>query len=393
MGRPTSSSTPRFTVPHHASSTVRDLRGGLRLALDGMRSAIGRMERLHARVAEVSPPVQGLPTGRPTQGVAAVVYRGLRGTTDLLGGAADLALASLQAGLQHPEHEHAPAQPLPARESLVAALNALAGDHLHRTDNPLATGLHLRQGGITLPRVLVLVHDLGLADLQWSRAGHDHGQALATDLPCTPLYVGYNSGRHVWASGRELAAELEQRLARWPVPLQGLALLGHGLGGLVLRSALHHAVRSGRAWPAHLRQLVFLGTPLAGAPLGGTVNLFARRGFGAHAALAPLARLARPSDGLADFLDGRFLEQDLPDASGATLTSLPPGAQAYAIAGCIGQGLGDGLVPEASALGLQGDTLGLGLDEAHRWRADGVDHLGLLASEAVSHKLRQWLAP
>jgi hypothetical protein len=65
----------------------------------------------------------------------------------------------------------------------------------------------------------------------------------------------------------------------------------------------------------------------------------------------------------------------------------------HAIAGAVDAGLDDGLVPVASALGqdtLVGGTLGL--PERHRWTAVGVDHLGLLGSEAVYQKMRHWLS-
>jgi hypothetical protein len=388
------SAPPPPPLPRPASAAVRDLRGGVRLAMDGVHATIGRLEDVHHRLAEVSPPVRGLQPGGPERGWPAMLYRGLRGTTDLVGGALDLALATLQAGLQSPPRTAGPQAPAPTRESVVAVLNALVGDHLHRTDNPLAiaTQLHQRDAPAR-PRVLVLVHDLGLNDLQWRQGGQDHGAALAAALDCTPLYAAYNSGRHAWSTGRELAAELEQRLAHWRVPVESLVLLGHGLGGLVLRSALHQAVRSGQGWPAHLRKLVFLGTPLGGAPGTGPDRLFGLVG-GPQSALAPLARLARRrSDGMDDFVAGRFLEQDLPNDA-PTLTSLPPGAHAYAVAGRLGDGDGDGLVPEASALGR--DPLagrGLALADDRRWVAQGVDHVGLLRSDAVLQALRRWLAP
>lgn len=388
MTRPTPPLPP--TRSPHAAATVRDLRGGARLAIDGLQAAIGRLEDVHARLAEVSPPVRGARPGRPGRGWPAVVYRGLRGGTDLLGGGLDLALASAQAMLQSPQRAPGPAAPRPTRESLVAALNALAGDHLHRTDNPLHQPVELHQRhAAARPRVLVLVHDLGLGAFQWNRAGHDHGEALAAALDVTPLYAAYNSGRHAWASGRELAAAIEQQLARWPVPLEGLALLGHGLGGLVLRSALHQAVRSGLAWPAHLRHLLLLGTPLAGAQDAGGLSPFRLAGLGPQAALGPLARLSgRRSEGFEDFLAGRYLEPEAAGAAAPTLTSMPPGARAFAIAGDD-----DAFVAPASALGLVGTAAaGLDLTDDRRWTAAGVDHAGLLASRAVADTLRGWLA-
>ena len=162
----------------------------------------------------------------------------------------------------------------------------------------------------------------------------------------------YNSGRHAWTTGRELAAALEQQIAAWPVPLQGLAMVGHGLGGLVLRSALHQAVRADLAWPMLLQKVVFLGTPHAGAHPGRALDLLVAGGLGMQAPLA-LARLSsHRSEGITDFLLGRWLEQDQPGAPASPMPDpWPPGASAYAIAGTVGDGLDDGLVPVASALG------------------------------------------
>ncbi|TFZ07028.1 alpha/beta hydrolase [Ramlibacter henchirensis] len=395
MTEPTTSAR-REPWPSHAAGAVRDLRGGMRLLVDAVRSGLDRVEAAHERVANVEPPVRGARIGRPYTGVGAIVYRGLRGTTDLAGGALDLALASLQAWLLDPLRETAPHEPVPAREAAIAMLNAIMGDHLHRTDNPLAIHLELRSSvAAAQPRVLLMVHDLARNDLQWDQGTHDHAQALAQALACTPVHALYNTGRPVPATGRELAAELEVLLAHWRVPLQGVALLGHGMGGLVVRSALHQAQRAGMAWPAHVRHLVFLGTPHHGADASG--DLLARLGFGPVAWLPQLARVARRrSPGMRDFLEGRVLEDEtrvgLPTTQQWT-AGVPSGVPAHAIAGSIGDGRTDGVVPVDSALGRHAEAVrDLLLPTEHRWVIQGVDHLGLLRSEAVFQKMRQWLS-
>ena len=55
-------------------------------------------------------------------------------------------------------------------------------------------------------------------------------------------------------------------VAQWPVPLERLALIGHSMGGLLIRSACHYAKGAQRGWLRHLRKVVFLGTPHRGAP-------------------------------------------------------------------------------------------------------------------------------
>jgi hypothetical protein len=368
----------------------------MRLLVDALRKGVDQLEAVHSRIASVEPPVRGARIGRPGSGVGAVVYRGLRGTTDLAGGALDLALASVQAFLLDPQRQRDPAEPLPAREAAVALLNAITGDHLHRTGNPLAIRTEVRSNVLAqLPRVLVMVHDLGRNDLQWRQDGHDHGQALAETLVATPMYAVYNSGRAVGATGRELAAELEVLLAHWRVPLEGVVLLGHGMGGLVLRSALHQAQHSGLAWPAHVRKLVFLGTPHHGADP--TADLFAGLGFGPAAALSPFTRMARRrSPGMRDFIEGRVLEDEprtgLAPVQEAT-AGVPPGLPVYAIAGAVGDRRSDGLVPVDSALGRHAiASRDLLLPEEHRCVLDGVDHIGLLRHEAALRKMRQWLS-
>jgi hypothetical protein len=387
---------PRPGWPRPSAAAVRDLRGGVRLMLDGVRAGLDRLERAHRRLAEVDPPVRGTRLGRPGSAMGSVPYRLLRGTTDVLGGGLDLALATVQAALLQPQRvREGAAAPSPARESAVAALNGLVGDHLHRTDNPLAIGTRLHARGPLQTRALVLVHDFGLGELHWRQGGHDHGEALAAALHATPVYAQYNSGRHVHAVARELAAELESLLGRWAVPLQGVALLGHGLGGLVLRSALLQASRAGTAWPAHVRQLVFLGTPHHGAEVGGATRQLASLA-GAQSLLAPLARLARRrSSGLCDFLEGALLERDgrTNDLPQHATIGLPANVASYAIAGAVGDGHDDGWVSVASALGQHPvATRDLQIPPARRWTVQGVDHLGLLGSQAVFQKVRQWLA-
>jgi hypothetical protein len=389
------SSPPASSRRPHASLAVRDLRGGVQLAVDTARAAIGQAERLHQRVADITPPVRGVHVGRPGSGWWPVLYRTLRGTADLVGGSVDLALASVQASLQDPARERVPREPLRTREAAIAALNALVGDHLHRTANALAIGTRIRQGGVLpQPRVVLLVHDLGLEALQWRQGTHDHGEALAASLGCTPLYATYNTGRHVWSVARELASELEALLAKWPVPLESVALVGHGLGGLVVRSAVHQAGRAGFGWVAKLRHLVFLGTPFQGAESERVLDPLVLGSLRAHSALLPLARAGGlRSEGLRDFLEGRWLDPDLTASQAAALADpLPAGVKTFAAAGAVGEGMSDGLVPLASALARGPAALPMTFGTDHTLTVQGVDHLGLLRSEAVLQAMRRWLS-
>lgn len=388
-------STAGLPRPHPAF--VRDLRGGVRLALDGVQEMIDRAESLHERMASVSPPVGRGRLQQPARGLSGLMYRTLRGTAGVVGGGLDLALASVQAGLQPRGRALAPRQPQPFRDATVAALNALAGDHLERTGNPLAIEMQLLVRGPARPHVLLLAHGLGLDEQSWHQRSHDHGMALAAALGCTPVYLRYNSGRHVSTNGRQLAAELGRLVAGWPVAVDSLTLLGHGMGGLVLRSAAHQAQRSAMAWPALLRQMAFLGTPHHGAMLE-REGQWLQAALGMSPYLAPLGRLAaRRSEGIEDFAHGNLLDEDW--AAGAPRDArpalpLPVGVDCFAIAGAVSEGAsGDGLVPVASALGRHPVAVrDLQIPPPHHWVAQGVNHAALLRDEAVHQKLRQWLA-
>jgi pimeloyl-ACP methyl ester carboxylesterase len=241
-------------------------------------------------------------------------------------------------------------------------------------------------------------------DLQWSRAGHDHGAALARDLGFTPVYLHYNSGRHVSANGRGLAGELERLLGAWPQRVERLVLLGHSMGGLVARSAVHHAAAAGLRWPRRLDALVCLGTPHHGAPLeraGHWIDVV----LDATPYAAPLARLGQVrSAGITDLRHGILLDDERGAREGLGCgkdarpeVPLPAGARCVAVAATLGEEgtlkgrvLGDGLVPVASALGRhRNPARALAFDDT--FVAKHIGHLGLLSDAGVYAQLRRWL--
>ena len=404
---------PRRASHWHAS----DLHGAARLALDATAGLTDLVEAMHQRIARLPGP-GGAPDGR-TRGVTGLVYRSVRGVTRLVGGSVDALLGQIVPMLDAPAST-------PQRDALVAALNGVLGDHLAASANPLATPMTFQVQGRRLPadapglaaglaaaipaarpRLLLLVHGLCMSDLQWLRAGHDHGAALARDHGHTPIYLRYNSGLHISTNGQALANRLEALLHAWPVPVQELAILGHSMGGLLARSACHSAALAGHSWPRHLKRLVFLGTPHHGAPLeraGHWLDLL----LGSMPYAAPLARLGRVrSAGITDLRHGSLLDDDwaggVDPAHGPSRHSLPlpQGVECHALAATTGQFvgdlsdrlLGDGLVPLDSALGRHADAcFDLGLDDRHQWVGCGMNHLDLLSRPEVYEQLLRRLA-
>jgi pimeloyl-ACP methyl ester carboxylesterase len=306
----------------------------------------------------------------------------------------------------------------------MAAMCGVWGDHLAQTGNPLAIPMAFRLQGQSLnvaraalqqripqpkTRLLVLVHGLCMNDLQWQRRGHDHGSALGQALNMTPLYLHYNTGLHVSDNGQAFSDALQALVAQWPVVVEELVVIGHSMGGLVARSACHHAQAAGQTWLGLLRGLVCLGTPHHGAPLERGGQLIDSL-LGQSPYLAPFARLGKARS--AGITDLRFGNVQAADRSASTKhdqkvdtrvpTPLPPGVPVYLVAAVQAQRaeaarnawIGDGLVPLASALGEHADgAMALDVPDDHKHIVTGANHWDLLNRPEVYQQLLTWLAP
>jgi pimeloyl-ACP methyl ester carboxylesterase len=396
------------------TTTPTVIRGVSRLACDAVEQLTNVVEAMHANIAALSPPVGAGTDGR-TRGVTGFVYDNIRLVTGAVRVALDQSLALLMS-------DSGPALPAPRAEAVVSALNGVLGDYLVASANPLAIPMQLRRDGESinvdrealtraLPgaggRLLLMVHGSCMNDRQWTRNGHDHGAALARDLGYVPLYLLYNSGRHVSENGRELAGLLEALARCWPASLDEVVILAHSMGGLVTRSACHYGSAAGHGWIDRLRKVVFLGTPHHGAPLE-------RGGAWVHTLLgispysAPLGRLgAIRSAGVTDLrfgsvLDDDWLGRDRFESDDCRLVvPLPPDVACYFAAATLGRRmrdlndrlLGDGLVPVESALGRHAEAdKNLAIPASRQWIGFSMSHWDLLDRPEVYEQLRRWLA-
>jgi pimeloyl-ACP methyl ester carboxylesterase len=387
-----------------------DLRGASRLAIDAVSGVTSIVESMHRNISGLAPAL-GKPHQGPAKGIAGLVYRSVRGVSRLVG-------HGLDAGLQLAAPLLADKQPPPMRDAVVAALNGVFGDHLQRSANPLAIPMHFRFGAQALeldamslttvlpnpgPRLLVMLHGLCMNDRQWRREGHDHGAALAQELGYTPVYLHYNSGRHIAENGRELSALLQQLVDAWPVPLESLTLVGHSMGGLLARSAVHQASDQAHGWTQHLRAMVFLGTPHHGAPLE-RAGSWADALIGLSPYSAPLLKLGESrSSGIKDLRFGRLIDRQCSQdrhRDTRALAPLPADVRCYAIAATKARAdeqrqrwPGDGLVPVVSALGVHRDPRrSLAIPEQRQWIAHECGHFDLLSRPDVYARMRDWLA-
>ncbi len=218
---------------------------------------------------------------------------------------------------------------------LQASINGFWGDHLSRKNSRLDLGMTLRHHGRHLPvtpeafaaafpnptnKVCVFVHSLAATEWLWSLSSEAHygdpdvtfGTRLSDDLGFTPIYLRYNTGRHISENGRALAKLITQTLEAYPVPVEEVALVGHSMGGLVARSAAHYAREHNEPWVAELRHVACIGSPHLGAPLEKAVSLMtgALRKVEAAGAQVPAALLDARSAGVKDLRYGYTVDEE-----------------------------------------------------------------------------------
>lgn len=406
-------------APRHLQMT--DLRGSVQLATLAVDAVTRIVEGVHQSVWDLMGVRGGKAKGQ-TRGITGLVYQTIYATNHLVGKGLDLALN----GLEHILPATKEASPgTPQREAVLAVLNGVMGDRLAASDSPFTTPMSLRYQGqvldwarpTTLPeasgRILLLVHGLCMNELQWDVAHQgrpvNHGEMLAATLGYSPVYLRYNTGRHISHNGRELATQLETLLAHWPVPIESICVVAHSMGGLLIRSAVHYGRQGAMQWPEFVRQLVFLGTPHHGAPLervGTQVHhLLATTPF-----TAPFAVLGRlRSAGITDLRYGNVLDEDWQGrnrfdrhADLRRSLRLPEGIACFTVAASragkqsklADRLIGDGLVPLHSALGQSHQRHhSLRFGKSSRFVVYRTSHIELLSSPVVAQQLVKWLAP
>ena len=136
----------------------------------------------------------------------------------------------------------------------LPVLNGALGDQLAARFDPRAIQMSFRRGGadvavadlrLSEPRqkTVVFVHGLMGDELIWQTGFQDppgsrrYGPRLAEETGVRALYLRFNSGLHLSENGRELNRLLTDLVHTWPDAIGELVLVGHSMGGLIIRSA------------------------------------------------------------------------------------------------------------------------------------------------------------
>ncbi len=359
--------------------------------------------RMHGTISRVPGPFSRL-RNDAAFGIAGLIYRLIRGSFDnLSNGFAEAGRILDQSAAPSDTHWL----------HFQAALNGVFGDRLAADNSPLAIrmALHRTFDGAsphtldhTTPHQVIFLHGLCMSELGWHNPAH---LALCEELRAKPgtdiAYLRYNTGRRISENGEELSALLESNVTAG----QTLTLIGHSMGGLLIRSALHAAEVAGHTWPTQLRQAAMLGSPHHGAPLERIGN-WANRLLKISPYLNPLSHLGdMRSAGIRDLRFGSLTRGDwsaMPQddhASDVRLPlPLPPGPRYLLLAASLSETLPepvslarhDYLVPVASALGLSADLhWQLSAPELQRVTLPASHHMQLLDDDNVYAVLRTWL--
>jgi pimeloyl-ACP methyl ester carboxylesterase len=406
---------------------AEEVRDASRLAGIALRGGTRRVHEVHSGIAARVFTAVG-PAARPVRqvhdAITGAVYRGVG--AGLHAGSRAVGLAVGLRGVGGPDET-------PRAAVALGILNGTHGDLLAREAPALAVTMAVRQAGRVVPaspaalraafpdaggRVVVFLHGLTETEGAWCYKSVRHhgspdvtfGSLLRRDLGLTPVFVRYNTGLHISDNGRLLAGLLAALTDAWPVPLRDVVLVGHSMGGLVARSALHQAgggTAAGEPWTALVRDTITLGTPHLGAPLERA----------AHTATHLLARLpeTRPlsmllagrSAGIKDLRRGTVVaadwadrDPDAPRRGPHTHVPLHDGARHFVVLATLTRDpaartaglLGDLLVPPRSASGDTGGADRLAYPADHVHRLGGLHHLDLLSDPRVYAQIHRWLA-
>ena len=335
----------------------------------------------------------------------------------------------------------------------LPVLNGALGDQLAARFDPRAIRMSFRRGGQDVAvadlhliephqKTVVYIHGLMGDELIWQTGFQDpagsrrYGPRLAEETHSRALYLRFNSGLHLSENGRELCRLLTELVNTWPDAIGELVLVGHSMGGLIIRSAGHYGselkikgeelrvvtdestptsdqnqlLTHNSPWLAHLRSIFLIGTPNDGswleqnshftARLLERINLFPTR-FLSKA-------LNQRSNGIKDMRYSILVDEDWQNAHANDLTPprtpVPPlpGVQYHILMGswlratrpsALREYFGDGLVGHGSARGHAtfGDEAALPAGASVRTAVFNQQHHGgLLTHPEVFQYLKQW---
>ncbi|MBL7684702.1 MAG: hypothetical protein JNK65_01540 [Deltaproteobacteria bacterium] len=289
-------------------------------------------------------------------------------------------------------------------------LNGIIGDTLSKHKSALSISMKLL-GVSKGSKLCILVHGLCDSEEAWwfsGRPDQSYGEFLKRDCGYSPLYLRYNSGLHISTNGRSFNRLLSQLIQKNP-QITEIVLMGHSMGGLVIRSACYYGQKKKAAWTALVKKIFLLGVPHLGSDWEKLGHLTSQiLGIIPNPITWGLAALGNMrSAGIKDLRFGYLLDEDWKKADPNRTwknhrhpVALMSSVQYYSIIASVSkvadnfwtQSWGDGLVAIRSATGksyFKSHTLEFNAD--HFMMLRGVSHPRLACHAQVYDKILEWM--
>ncbi|TYZ14304.1 alpha/beta hydrolase [Hymenobacter lutimineralis] len=325
----------------------------------------------------------------------------------------------------------------------LPVLNGAFGDQLAARHDPRAIRLSFRRHDADVAvadlrlsaerhKTVVFLHGLMGDEYIWQTGPEPavrYGPRLQQEQPVHCLYVRYNTGLHISENGRALHHLLAELVATYPEATRELVLVGHSMGGLVVRSAGYFAAMKNEEsgmrnaasalpqpetrnpkpetenWSQRLKSVFLLGVPNDGSFLEQNSHLTSTilRKINLRPTRFISGLLDRRSNGIKDLRHARLVDEDWLSPHADDLlpprTVVPPlpgvhyhvlvASVLKSVGSALADYFGDGLVGTGSARGTVFGDPALPLDIYVSTRTFAQQHHGtLLANEEVYQYLR-----
>jgi pimeloyl-ACP methyl ester carboxylesterase len=378
--------------------TIAYLKGLTKLVIQATKGTTDLVETMHSTIERAHLPL-GESRAATTSGITGLVYKSIRGGTQLVGTSLDYAMQTVIPLLND--------ELIPSRKKdvFLSIINGVYGDRLLLTENELALGMqffHQNQAidsqlssNLKSPstKIMLFIHGLCMSHHCWESGGENLSSKMAETLGYTPVYLDYNTGRCIADNGLELAIQLEKLVDIWPVNVSNITIVGHSMGGLVARSASYYGEKNNCRWLHINKTLVSIGTPHAGAPLEKVASALENLMQLSPYAI-PFVRLTKiRSQGIENLRYGEITTSD-------KFVPLPIDVEYFALAATLNKQqkfttekfIGDGLVTPDSAFGQGQDSSSTLLIPAENKRLIyELGHNEMLTDAGVFQQLETWL--
>jgi pimeloyl-ACP methyl ester carboxylesterase len=298
-------------------------------------------------------------------------------------------------------------------DRLLPVLNGFAGHLLHESNDPRAIKMSFRYKNRDVSvsemqtiynfsaykgKICILIHGLFGDEWMWKKTTNQLkfkiGDLLEKQDEYTVLYIRYNTGLHISENGRALSDLLEKFTGKFKEQISDIYLIGHSMGGLLIRSAGYYADIQRQEWTQFVKKIFLIGVPNQGSYLAQTAEfineLFKKADVSKDEVISRFLDIR--SNGIKDLAHAYLTDEDWlnSDNNKAEKVRVRPlsGVKYYLIAGTLGKNkifstyFGDGLVGSESAVT---DELSTSVfTDVKRKVFENKDHISLLSSKLVA---------